>query len=247
MWPFLRTKCIAGDGKRCLKLWLGCTHKLSVFCRGGRHWFVTLGSIAASGDYPIGQLVLVKSVLVGGLPGSWNTKCWDRFGWKRLRLSGEGGTNHFGWRPPWLGKARLAPFELYPGICHTPEEKHGKPQSVPRVIRPLVAPTLLSYDGQARLPCWASVTTVSRGELQSALGRHKCLPSCQIMGSPASAYFESKLSISALMRSAQTEIPKFSWICLSPTYQSALVSKRRHLDFKTCGQRTSRSDTRNPS
>jgi hypothetical protein len=29
-----------------------------------------------------------------------------------------------------IGEAVRAPFEFYPGICLTSEEKHGKPQSV---------------------------------------------------------------------------------------------------------------------
>jgi hypothetical protein len=28
-----------------------------------------------------------------------------------------------------IGEAGFAPFELYPGICFTTEEKHGNPQS----------------------------------------------------------------------------------------------------------------------
>jgi hypothetical protein len=42
-------------------------------------------------------------------------------------------------------------------------------------------------------------TSANRGWLQSALGRHRCLPSCRIKVFTAPANFESKLSVSALM------------------------------------------------
>jgi hypothetical protein len=48
-----------------------------------------------------------------------------------------------------LGKAGRAPFELYPGICLTTEEKHGKPQPLlviraenPRALKDLLKGTL---------------------------------------------------------------------------------------------------------
>jgi hypothetical protein len=72
------------------------------------------------------------------------------------------------------------------------------------------------------------------GGLQSAHGRHKCLPRSRTKVYPASANCESKLSVSALMWSAKDGIPKSSWVCLLPTYQCGLVAMRRHLDCKTC-------------
>jgi hypothetical protein len=81
-------------------------------------------------------------------------------------------------------------------------------------------------------------TSVTRGWLQSALGRHRCLPSCRTKGFPASANFESKLLVSALMWSAKNGIPKSSWISLLLTYQGALFAMRRHLDCSTCSFRT---------
>jgi hypothetical protein len=63
--------------------------------------------------------------------------------------------------------------------------------------------------------CWPAEhqsTSVTRGWLQSALGRHKCLPSCRAKGFRASANFESKLSVSAVMLSAKNEITKSSWM-----------------------------------
>jgi hypothetical protein len=41
--------------------------------------------------------------------------------------------------------------------------------------------------------------SVTRGWFQSALGQHRCLPSCRNKGFCPSANFESKLSVSALM------------------------------------------------
>jgi hypothetical protein len=75
---------------------------------------------------------------------------------------------------------------------------------------------------------------ITRWELQSALGRHKCLLNGRTKGFPASANFESKLSVRSLMRSAKNRIPKSSWICLLATSQDALVAMLRHLDCKTC-------------
>jgi hypothetical protein len=134
-----------------------------------------------------------------------------------------------GLRPLWLETGR-SPFELYPGICLTTEEKHGQPGS-PGTAR---CADLAVFWGTAsaglldvrspRFPRW----------LQSALGRHRCLPSYRTKGFPASADFESKLSVRALMWSAKNGIPKSSWICLLPTYHGALVAMRRHVNCSTC-------------
>jgi hypothetical protein len=76
---------------------------------------------------------------------------------------------------------------------------------------------------------------------------------CRNKGFPASANFETKNSVSALMWSAKKEIPKFSWICLLPTYKGALVTVRKHMDCNAFSSRTwlrtltSRSWTLNPS
>jgi hypothetical protein len=70
--------------------------------------------------------------------------------------------------------------------------------------------------------------------LQPALSPRRCLRSCRTKGFPASVNFDSKLSVNALMWSANNGIPKSSWICLLQTYQGALVAMRRHLDCSTC-------------
>jgi hypothetical protein len=59
-------------------------------------------------------------------------------------------------------------------------------------------------------PAERQSSSVTRGWLQSALGRQKCLPRCRAKGFPASANFESKLSVSALIWSVKNGIPKSS-------------------------------------
>jgi hypothetical protein len=81
-------------------------------------------------------------------------------------------------------------------------------------------------------------TSITRRWFQSALGRHRCLQICRTKGFPASANFETKLSVSALMWSAKNGIHRSSWICLLPTYKGALLAMRRHLDCNKCSFRT---------
>jgi len=50
---------------------------------------------------------------------------------------------------------------------------------------------------------------------------------------PTSANFESKLSVRALMWSANSGTPKSSRICLLLTCQGASVARQRHLDCNT--------------
>jgi hypothetical protein len=138
------------------------------------------------------------------------------------------------------GEAGRTLCSLCPGIRLTTVEKHGKPHSgLPNSPGTARCADLTVFWGTAlaglldvrspRFPRW----------LQSALGRHTCLPSCRTKGFPASANFESKLSVNALMWSAKKGIPKSSLICLLPTYQGALVAMRRHLDCSTCSFLTS--------
>jgi hypothetical protein len=129
------------------------------------------------GDYPIRQLVL----------------CGKDFGWMAfwelnpevlgslwLKAFATWRGHHFSWRPPWLGKAGSGPFELDTGICLTPEEKHGKPQSgQPSSWRILVAPTWSFFRDSLGWPAKHQPSSVTRGWLQTSLGRHKCLPSCR--------------------------------------------------------------------
>jgi len=79
---------------------------------------------------------------------------------------------------------------------------------------------------------------LSRQGTGSTLRQRKYLPSCRTRGFHTSADFESKLSVRALMWSANSGTPRSSCICLLLTYQGAPVAKRRHLDCNTCNLRT---------
>jgi len=79
---------------------------------------------------------------------------------------------------------------------------------------------------------------LSRQATGSTLGQVKYLPICRNRGFPTSANLESKLSIRALMWSANSGKPRSSCICLLLTYQGAPVARRRHLDCNTCNLRT---------
>ena len=68
--------------------------------------------------------------------------------------------------------------------------------------------------------------------------KRKYLPSCRTRGFPTSAIFESKLSVRALMWSANSGTPRSSCICLILTYQGTPVARRRHLGCSNCSLRT---------
>jgi len=70
------------------------------------------------------------------------------------------------------------------------------------------------------------------------LGQRKYLPSCRTRGFATSANLQSKLSVRALMWSANSGTPRSSFICLLLTYQGSPVARRRHLDCNTCNFRT---------
>jgi hypothetical protein len=118
----VRTKRIAGNGKHCLKLKLGHLLTLTGFCRRGRPSFFRLGVLLLLGDYRIRKLVLYQNFLVGWL-------FWEVLGslWLKASAIWWGGSLRL--KTSVIGEAGRAPFELYPGICLTTEEKHGKPQS----------------------------------------------------------------------------------------------------------------------
>jgi len=88
----------------------------------------------------------------------------------------------------------------YPGICLTTEENHGKPVMV----------TEWRSNVQCRtrfvLSTWPSRAT------GSTLGQLKYLPSCRARAFPTSAKFESKLSVRALIWSANSKTPRSSFL-----------------------------------
>jgi hypothetical protein len=160
------------------------------------------------GDCPIRQLVLCEKDF--GLMALWelNTELLGSLWLMASATSTLGGGDHIGWRSSWLGKEGRAPFELYPGICQRTQEEHGKPQSRwPSSWRLLVAPAWTSYRDSFGWPAEHQSTSVTRGWLQSALGRHKYLSSCWTDGYLASANSDSKLAISALMWWRRMESP----------------------------------------
>ena len=169
-------------------------------------------------------------------------------------------------RPPRLslegsaGRApTLHPF-LGPGICVKTEENHCKtsvraPEKWPAYQRRarFVWSTWPSTSGGLD---WSVGTRRRRFALRATgatLGQSRYLPSCRTKRFPASANFESKLSVRTLMWSANSGTPKSSWICLLIRYQGTPVTRRRHLDCSTCSLLTcvravtSRQGTRNPS
>ena len=151
-------------------------------------------------------------------------------------------------KPPRLGgggkRAVLRFSILYPEICLTTEENHGKPQSgYPKGARLISAEqdsfSRLGHRGRwSRLACWPLPPFAFASGAGPTLGQRKYMPSCRTRGFPASANFESKLAVRALMWSANNGTPRSSCICLLLTYQGAPLARRRHLDCKTCSLRT---------
>jgi hypothetical protein len=119
----------------------------------------------------------VKKILVGWVSGSWIQKCWDRFGWWPLRLGGGGGGNNFSWRPPWLGKAGRAPLNYTLAFALQLRKSTENLSQVSRVVGDYSLRRLgwLSVDSLG-WPAEHRSTSVTRGWLQSALSRHRCLP-----------------------------------------------------------------------
>ena len=133
---------------------------------------------------------------------------------------------------------------VYPGICLTTEEKSLKNLSqVNRRTLDCSAPNALRLVDLAITgndldwpvdPCrpW-----LLRQATESTLGQLSICRVAVLWGSPHQLTFESKLSVRALMWSANSGTPKSSCICLLLTYQEATVARRRHLDCNTCNLR----------
>jgi hypothetical protein len=90
-------------------------------------------------------------------------------------------------------QAGRAPFNLYPGIWLTTEEKHGKPQGSRVVLGTARCVNFAAYRGGLDRPAVHPSSSVDRKGLQTALGKRRCLPSCRTKGFPASVNFQSKL------------------------------------------------------
>jgi hypothetical protein len=109
-----------------------------------------------------------------------------RFGIGLLVMLCDMGLNHFGWRAPWLGKAGRAAFELYPGLAlqlrTSPNLSQGS-----WVVRHFVARLDSLFRDILGCPAEHQSSSVACGWLQSALARHKYLPSFWSLGLPVSA------------------------------------------------------------
>jgi hypothetical protein len=179
------------------------------FRHGGRLWHVQTRVYCYrwEGD-PIRQLVLCENSF--GLRDVWELNP-EELGSVLLMASAIWWGNHFRWRPPWLEKAVRAAFQIYRGICLTAEENTENIGQGSRVVWHYSLRRLdRLFRDSIGWPAEHQSTSVTRGWLQSALRRHKCLSSCRSKGFPASANFESKLPVSALMWSAKNGIPKSS-------------------------------------
>jgi hypothetical protein len=108
--------------------------------------------------------------------------------------------------------AGRAPFQLYPGICLTTDENTENLSQDSPVATGLTTrcADLAVFSGTASAGLLHVSSPRLPGRLQSALGLHRCLPSCRTKGFPASADFEPKLSVGALMWTVKNAIPKSS-------------------------------------
>jgi hypothetical protein len=104
------------------------------------------------------------------------------------------GGNHFGWRPPWLGKAgRVLLNDTLAFALQLRKSTENLSQGNRVVGHYSLRRLGRRFRDSLDWPAERRSTSVTRGWLQSALGRHKCLPSCRNKGFRASANFESKL------------------------------------------------------
>jgi hypothetical protein len=144
---------------------------------------------------------------------------------------------------------------LYPGICLTTEENHGKPVRVAeKRSNDQRQPRFVSCTWQSRAmvstgSCRSWLTLQATG---STLGQRKYLPSCRTRGFLTSDNFESKLAIRALMWSANSGTPRSSSICLLRTMRQQLQDEDNWIATPVAsgygsGQRTSTRGTHNPS
>jgi hypothetical protein len=113
-----------------------------------------------------------------------------------------------GSRPPWLGKAGRAPFELYPDFALQVRKSTEYISQISRVLAKYTLPRLgRHFRDNLGWPAEHQSTLVSREWFQPDFGRRKCLPNCRTKGFPASANFESKFSVNALMGLPKNGIP----------------------------------------
>jgi hypothetical protein len=144
------------------------------FCSVRWHWLVNTGDTAAGGISRQTTCPLRKGFWLDGIL---------RFGSSTLGIAWAGNLCDLGRKQLWL-KAGRAPFVLYPGICLTTEEKHGKPQSVyPSSHSTTSCAHLAALRGTASAGLLHVSSPRLPGGLQSALGRHSALQVAALRGS----------------------------------------------------------------
>jgi hypothetical protein len=159
---------------RFLSLWKA----LTCLNRGYCYWWE---------DDPIRELVLYEK----------------NFGWMDVWELTQKGWDRFGWWPLWLeGEIILAEGGPCPLLNYTLtfalqlRKSTGNLSQGGRVVRDNSLRRLgRLFRDSLGWPAEHQSTSVTREWLQLALGRQKCLPSSRTKGFPASANFESKLSV----------------------------------------------------
>jgi hypothetical protein len=98
---------------------------------------------------------------------------------------------------------------VYPGICLTTEENHGKPQSVYSIGARLISAERDSFSRLGHLLTMASTGLLAPASLgfrirrrESTLGQRRYRPIFRTREFPTSANFESKFAVRSLMWSA---------------------------------------------
>jgi hypothetical protein len=176
-------------------------------CRGGRPWlFLTGGYCYWWEIVPSVNVFFVKRILVGWLSGGWTQKFWDRFGWWPLRLRREM-TSAEGFHD-W-GRRAVSLLNYTSAFALQLRKITKNLSQGSRVVGDYSLRRLgWHFRDSLGWPAEHQSTSVTRGWLQSALSRHRCLPSFRTKEFTTSANFESKLSVSALMWSAKNGIHK---------------------------------------
>jgi hypothetical protein len=162
------------------------------------------------------DLSFTKQILVGWLSGSWTQKCWLHFSWRPWRLWQK--WNHFGRRPPWLGKAGRTPFELYPDISLQVSKSKQNLSQGWWVFRDYSLHRLDCLWGTASadlLSISSPRSTVM--DLNQPFADTKAFEDCELRGSPYQLTLSRNSQPVLWCGSRKNVIPKSSRICLLPT------------------------------
>jgi hypothetical protein len=159
-----------------------------MWCLGWRPWHVNTGGFASGGGWSQLRTVL----WLDGCPG-----VEPRIGLALAEGLCDFGGDHFGWSPPWSGVGSPCPFSFIP--WHLPYNWGKARKTSVRVAEQcwvlLVASAWPPCRGDLDRPAVRPSSSIDCEGHQIALGRRRCLPTCQTKGFPASLNFKSKLSI----------------------------------------------------